>query len=216
MNRAGRSTAPQPRRAGSARLWLVLAIAVLIAAGIGWMRLATPPASQGNLAGASIGGPFTLLDQDGRQVSERDFAGRWRLIYFGYAFCPDICPTDLAFLGRGLAAFEATAPAPGAKVAPIFITIDPARDTPAAIKPFVAAFHPRLVGLTGTQAQIDAVTRAYGIYAKKMETGDPDAYLMDHSAMVYLFDPAGRPVAFLPHQGLSADAVTQLLATHVR
>lgn len=198
------------------RLWLVLALAVVLAAGLGWMRFSAPPAPQGNLAGASLGGPFTLINQDGKTVRDSDFAGRWRLIYFGYAFCPDVCPTDLALIGRGLQAFEGQAPALGTKVAPIFITIDPQRDTPATLKPFVAAFHPRLVGLTGTAAQIDAVTRAYGVYAKRMETGDPDNYLMDHSAMVYLFDPDGKPIAFLPHQGLSAQAITDLLATHVR
>ena len=211
-----RRTAPDARRAGSARLWLVLGVAVAIAAVLGWMRFAAPPVPQGNLAGAALGGPFTLTDQDGRTVRERDFAGRWRLVYFGYAFCPDICPTDLAFIGRGLKAFEAQDARLGGKVAPIFITIDPARDTPAAIKPFVAAFHPRLVGLTGTPAQIDAVAKAFGVYAKKVDTGDPENYLMDHSAMVYLFDPDGKPVAFLPHQGLTAEAVTNLLATHVR
>uniref|UniRef100_UPI0013DA4287 SCO family protein n=1 Tax=Sandarakinorhabdus rubra TaxID=2672568 RepID=UPI0013DA4287 len=186
--------------------------------GLGWLRFARPaPAEpQGNLAGASLGGPFTLTDQDGRRVSDRDFAGRWRLIYFGYAFCPDVCPTDLALLGRGLAAFEQRSAAAGARVAPIFITIDPARDTPAVLKPYVAAFHPRLVGLTGTAAEIAAVTRAFGVYAKQMPGGDADAYLMDHSAMVYLFGPDGRPVAFLPHDGLSAEAITALLATHVR
>jgi protein SCO1/2 len=217
MNRGRRRDAPDARRAGNARLWLVLGVAVLIAAGLGWMRFAAPPpVPQGNLAGAALGGPFTLIDQDGRTVHDTDFAGRWRLVYFGYAFCPDICPTDLAFMGRGLKAFEAREPALATKVAPIFITIDPARDTPAAIKPFVAAFHPRLVGLTGSQAKIDAVARAYGVYAKKVDTGDPENYLMDHSAMVYLFDPDGKPVAFLPHQGLSAAAITNLLVTHVR
>lgn len=216
-NKPGRRRdAPDARRAGSARLWLVLGTAVLIAAALGWMRFATPPAPQGNLAGAALGGPFALIGQDGRTVRDTDFAGRWRLVYFGYAFCPDICPTDLAFMGRGLNAFEAAQPALGPKVAPIFITIDPARDTPAAIKPFVAAFHPRLVGLTGTPGQIEAVAKSFGVYAKKVETGDPENYLMDHSAMVYLFDPAGKPVAFLPHQGLTAEAVTNLLATHVR
>ncbi|WP_017668691.1 SCO family protein [Sandarakinorhabdus sp. AAP62] len=203
-------------RAKNLRLSAVLAIAVVLAAGLGWMRFAASPAPQGNLAGASIGGPFTLIDQDGKSVRDTDFAGRWRLMYFGYGFCPDVCPTDLAQVGRGLAAFEAAAPALGAKVAPIFITIDPQRDTPATLKPFVAAFHPRLVGLTGTQAQISGVTRAYGVYARRMDTGDPENYLMDHSAMVYLFDPDGKPVAFLPHEGLTAQAITALLTTHVR
>ena len=203
-------------RGKNLRLWLVLGLAVGLAGLLGYMRFATPAAPPGNLAGASLGGPFTLTDQNGQTVREADFAGRYRLIYFGYGFCPDICPTDLALVGRGLQAFETADAARAAKVAPIFITIDPQRDTPAALKPFVAAFHPRLIGLTGTQAQIAAVTKAYGVYAKRMETGDPQNYLMDHSAMVYLFGPDGRPIAFLPHQGLDAAAITQLLVTHVR
>lgn len=203
-------------RSKNLRLWLVLAMALLLAAGLGWMRFSTPPAPPGNLAGASLGGPFTLTNQDGQTVRDTDFAGRWRLIYFGYGFCPDVCPTDLALVGRGLQAFEAQEAGRAANVAPIFITIDPERDTPAVLKPFVAAFHPRLVGLTGTPEQITALSRRFGVYAKRMDTGDPQNYLMDHSAMVYLFDPEGKPVAFLPHQGLTADAVTALLATHVR
>ena len=98
------------------QLWLVLAAAVLIAAALGWMRFATPAVPPGNLAGANLGGAFTLIDQDGRTVRESDFAGRYRLIYFGYGFCPDVCPTDLALLGRGLQAFETQAPALAAKV----------------------------------------------------------------------------------------------------
>jgi protein SCO1/2 len=207
---------PAIKASGAWKLWLVLGIAVALAAALGWMRFANPPPPSGNLAGASLGGPFTLTNQDGGTTSDRDFAGQYRLMYFGYGFCPDVCPTDLALLGRGLQAFEAANPARGARVAPIFITIDPARDTPAVLKPFVAAFHPRLIGLTGTPAQIDTVANAFGVYARKIETGDAENYLMDHSAMVYLFGPDGRPIAFLPHDGLTAAAVTTLLSTHVR
>jgi protein SCO1/2 len=202
-------------RGKNLRLWLVLGIAVGLAGLLGWMRFATPQVPQGNLAGASLGGPFTLTDQNGHSVREADFAGRYRLIYFGYGFCPDVCPTDLALLARGLKAFEAADAARAARVAPIFITIDPQRDTPATLKPFVAAFHPRLVGLTGTPDQIAAVAKAYGVYARRMDTGDPENYLMDHSAMVYLYGPDGKPIGFLPHQGLTAEAITQMLATHV-
>ena len=198
------------------RFWLVLAVAAVFAAGLGWMQFGSSAPPAGNLAGASLGGAFTLINQDGETVRESDFAGRYRLIYFGYGFCPDVCPTDLALIGRGLQAFEAASPAQGRTVAPIFITIDPQRDTPAVLRPFVAAFHPRLIGLTGTAGQIAAVMKAYGVYAKRMDTGDAANYLMDHSAMVYLFGPEGRPIAFLPHQGLSAEAVTQMLANHVR
>lgn len=203
-------------RGKNLRLWLVLGISVVLAAGLGWMRFATPAGPQGNLVGASLGGPFILINQDGRTVREADFAGRYRLIYFGYGFCPDVCPTDLALIGRALTRFEAADAARGARVAPIFITIDPQRDTPAALKPFVAAFHPRLVGLTGSSEQIAAVAKAYGVYARRMDTGDPENYLMDHSAMVYLYGPDGRPIAFLPHDGLSAEAIERMLADHVR
>src|SRR3954452_21542461 len=101
------------------------------------------------LAGAAVGGPFTLVDQNGRTVTDRDFAGRYRIVYFGFAHCPDVCPTDLQKIGEGLSRFEKKDPERGARVQPIFITVDPERDRPAELKPWVAAFHPRLVGLTG-------------------------------------------------------------------
>jgi protein SCO1/2 len=136
-------------------------------------------------------------------------------MYFGYTFCPDICPTDTAVLAKGLKAFEASDPARGAKVQPIFITVDPERDNPAALKQWVAAFHPRMVGLTGTPAQIDAVRKAYGIYAKRAEGSDPANYLVDHFAVYYLFGPDGQPIAFAPHGSTPAE-ITAMLATYVR
>lgn len=154
---------------------------------------ATPP-----LAGARIGGPFTLTDQDGKTVSDTDFAGKYRLVYFGYSFCPDICPVDLQKLMRGLSQFEKTDPARGAKVVPMFITVDPARDTPAALKPFVNRYHPRLLGLTGTPAQIAAVAKAYVVTYNKVEGSAPDRYLMAHSQLAFLMDPDGKPLALLP------------------
>jgi protein SCO1/2 len=175
-------------------------------------RLAPPP---GNLAGSTLGGPFTLTDQNGKRVKDSDFAGKYRLIYFGYTFCPDVCPTDVAILSRGLAAFEAAAPAAGARVQPIFITVDPGRDDPTALKAFVSAFHPRLIGLTGSEAQIEAAKKAFGIYSKKVATSDPENYLVDHFAVFYLFGPDGAPIAFLPH-GSTAAEVTAMLETSVR
>ena len=108
------------------------------------------------LKGATMGGPFTLTDQNGRRVSDRDFAGKYRLVYFGYTFCPDVCPVDLQVIGAGLRRFEASDPARAARVQPIFITVDPARDTPAVLRQYVAAFHPRLIGLTGSAEEIAA------------------------------------------------------------
>ena len=197
----------------SRSLWIVLALTALLALGLGWMRMSAPP--PGNLAGSSLGGAFTLINQDDKAVSESAFKGKYRLIYFGYTSCPDVCPTDAALISRGLLAYEKAQPSRGAQVQPIFITVDPERDNPAALKAFVSAFHPRLIGLTGTPAQIDAVRKAYGIYARKVETSDPAFYLVDHFAVIYLFGPDGAPIAFLPHGSTAAD-VTAMLDTYVR
>src|SRR5690349_741304 len=112
------------------------------------------PAEEPPLKGAAIGGPFTLTNQDGRQVSERDFAGKYRIMYFGFTHCPDVCPTDLAVIGQALRRLEKNDPAKAARVVPVFVSVDPERDSPAVLKEYVAAFHPRLVGLTGTPKQI--------------------------------------------------------------
>jgi protein SCO1/2 len=194
--------------------WILLGLAVALAALLGWMRFATP-VPPGNLAGSSLGGPFALIDQDGTPRTDKDFAGHYRLMYFGYTFCPDICPTDVGLIARGLKAFEAKAPDRAARVQPVFITVDPERDNPAALKAFVSAFHPRLIGLTGDPAAIDAARKTFGIYAKKVETSDPANYLVDHFAVIYLFGPKGEPIAFLPH-GSTAAEVTAMLETHVR
>jgi protein SCO1/2 len=196
-----------------ASLLIVLGVTALLAVAIGWMRFSAPP--PGNLAGSTLGGAFALVNQDGKPVTEADFAGQYRLMYFGYTFCPDVCPNDVGYIARGLADFEKTRPDRAARVTPIFVTVDPERDDVAAVKAFVAAFHPRLVGLTGTPAAIDAARKAYGIYAKKVATSDPENYLVDHFAVIYLFGPDGAPIAFLPHGSTAAD-VTAMLETYVR
>ena len=197
----------------SRSLWILFGITLVLAFGLGWMRFTAPPA--GNLAGSTIGGHFALVDQDEKPVTDADFKGKYRLMYFGYTFCPDVCPTDVGLLARGLKAYEARQPERGAAVQPIFVTVDPQRDNPAAMKAFTVAFHPRLVGLTGTPAQIDAARKTFGIYAKQVATSDPENYLVDHFAVIYLFGPDGAPIAFLPH-GSTAEDVTQMLETYVR
>lgn len=153
--------------------------------------------AQAPLAGAKIGGPFALIDQNGRSVTDRDFAGRYRIMYFGYTFCPDVCPTDVQTIAAGLKRVEAENPDLGRRIVPIFVTVDPARDTPPVLKAFVSAFHPRMVGLTGTPAAIAAAEKAYAVFAKK-GPGTADGYLMEHSRQAYLLDPAGKPLALLP------------------
>jgi protein SCO1 len=152
------------------------------------------------LAGARIGGPFELTNQDGAKVTDRDFAGRYRLMYFGYTFCPDVCPVDLQKLMAGYAALEKSDPALAARVAPIFVSIDPERDKPPVLKQYVSAFHPALVGLTGTPEQIAAMAKKYAvIYSREQKPGASE-YLMNHSRVAYLFGPKGEPIALIPQE----------------
>lgn len=161
------------------------------------------------------GGHFTLTDQNGRQVSDTSFAGRYRLIYFGYTFCPDVCPVDMRVIGAGLRRFEQQDPALGAKVQPIFISVDPARDTPAVLREFVANFHPRLIGLTGTPDELARVARDYGAYYQRREGATPGSYLMDHSRTAILYGPENEPLAIIPYdQG--PEGVASELARWVR
>lgn len=157
-----------------------------------------PPLSSAPLAGAAIGGAFTLTDQDGKSRSWDEFKGRYRMVYFGYTNCPDICTPDTQNLMAGLKLFEKEQPELATKVQPIFITVDPGRDTPAVLKQFVSAFHPRLIGLTGTQAQIADAAKKFAIYYGRVEGSDPDHYIMSHSQTPYLMDPDGKPLALLP------------------
>lgn len=158
------------------------------------------------LEGARIGGPFTLTRQDGKPVSDRDFAGKYRMIYFGYTSCPDVCPVDMQKLIAGLRKFEKDDPARAAKVQPIFITVDPARDTPAVLAQYVRAFHPRLIGLTGSEANIAAVAKSFAIYYNKEKGSAPDRYLVSHVQMPMLFDPDGKPMALFPVDDPRTDA----------
>ena len=167
------------------------------------------------LKGATMGGPFTLTDQAGRRVSERDFAGKYRLVYFGFTFCPDVCPTDLATIGAGLRRFEASDPGRAARVQPIFITVDPARDTPEVLRRYVANFHPRLIGLTGSGAEIADVARRYRIFYERGEPNAGGGYNVNHSEMIILYGPQGEPIATIPHdQG--AEAIAAELERWVR
>jgi len=175
---------------------------------------AAPP-EQAPLAGAAIGGPFELVNKDGQTVRWADFAGKWRIVYFGYTFCPDVCPFDVRRLMQGFDQFAEGHADLAANIQPIFITIDPARDTPEKVGRYAAAFSPRLLGLTGTPEQVRAATAAFSVYAEKGPAKPDGSYMMDHSNAAFLMAPDGAPVALLPADE-SADAVAAELAKWVR
>jgi len=178
---------------------LACAIAAsLLLAACGNSTDAPPP--EPPLAGASIGGPFTLTDTAGKSVSWSDFAGKYRVVYFGYAYCPDVCPMDVQRIMKGYELFRASEPEMAAQVQPIFITVDPERDTPKLLKGYVENFGPTFIGLTGTPQQIADVARAYRVYFQKVPGKDGGPYLMDHSSIVYLLDRNGRFVTHFTHE----------------
>lgn len=174
-------------------LFAIATFALLTACGTATSDPGPPP-----LEGARMGGAFSLINQDGKVVTDKDFAGKYRLIYFGYSFCPDVCPVDAQVMGRALRVFEAQDKARALKIVPIFITVDPARDTPEVLKQFVSNFHPRMVGLTGSVAQIDEVAQRYGIAFLRAKPNADGAYLVDHARMIVLYGPQGEPIAIMP------------------
>lgn len=147
-----------------------------------------------------IGGPFALTRHDGTAVTDEAFRGSYMMIYFGYTYCPDVCPLELANMSRALEDFEA-AGGNAEVVQPVFVSIDPERDTPEEMAKYVSLFHPRLVGLTGSPEQIAAAARAYRVYYRKaVDEGSASEYLMDHSSIVFLMGPGGDYVThFAPN-----------------
>jgi|SRR6478672_751263 protein SCO1/2 len=156
-----------------------------------------------------IGGPFALIDHNGARRTDADFRGQFMLVYFGFTYCPDVCPTDLQQMGM---AVDQLGPA-GDAVQPIFITVDPERDTPEHLKDYVAMFHPRFVGLTGDASAIKEAARAYRTYYAKVELEKSD-YTVDHSAFIYLMGRNGEYLSFFP-PGTSADLLAGTLRAFV-
>ena len=195
----------------------VLALAFaggVIAAASGWL-LWPPTAAEPSAAALmdavmwnkeQIGGPFALIDQDGRPRSDADFRGKLLLVYFGYTYCTDICPTDLQAISTTI---DKLGPA-GESVQPLFITVDPEHDTPEVIKLYVTLFHPRLVGLTGSAKQIKTVARAYKVYFAKNEPSKKSDPVIDHSGFVFLVGRDGKYLGFFP-PGTSADRMIDSL-----
>lgn len=168
-----------------------------------------------DLRGAAMGGDFTLTGNKGQKVSWDDFDGKYRMVYLGFTYCPDICPTDVGRMSKGLDIFEKNHPALGAKVQPIFISVDPARDTPDKVDQFVGNFHPRLVGLTGSKEEIANVLPLFSASAQADEPNESGNYNVAHTTFVYLFDPDGKPLGILPTDK-GAEAVAAELEGWVR
>jgi protein SCO1/2 len=167
--------------------WILVALATLMLAGLMVWRFGAPPAP-GQASGPGVGGGFHLVDQAGRAVDETVLKHKWTAVFFGYTFCPDVCPTTLQTLGA--ASEQLGARARDFQV--VFITVDPDRDTPPVLKAYLssAAFPRGTIGLTGSSDQIAAVTKAYGVYYQKEGSGA--GYAVDHSSAIYLMNPDGK------------------------
>lgn len=178
---------------------LVVTVLLFGTAGVLWLT--------GSSNGEMPGGAFTLESSSGQTVTNRDFRGKYMLVYFGYTYCPDVCPTTLNAVAEALDELGPRAE----KLVPIFITDDPQRDTPAAMKRYTAAFSPALVGLTGTPDEIVRVAKEYRVYYAKHITGPgPNDYSMDHSSIIYLMGPDGEFIA-----PISAEASPQEMADKI-
>ncbi len=162
------------------------------------------------LKGAKMGGDFTLTNQDGEKITFSDFDGQYRMLYFGYTYCPDVCPIDLQQLALGLKQFEKQDPKRGSNIQPIFVSIDPERDTPEVMKQYLAAFHPRYIGLTGSAEEIAEVAKKYLVLYEKTEPNEEGGYLVAHTQMAVLYGPKGEPVAILPHDGTPQEIAAEL------
>jgi protein SCO1/2 len=157
---------------------------------------------------ALVGGPFTLTDHTGKRVTDQDFRGKFLLVFFGFTNCPDVCPTALQVMAAALDKLGPNA----ARITPVLISVDPEHDTPAQLATYVASFHPRLVGLTGSQAEIDAVAKAYRVYIKKVPDPKSTAgYTIDHSSIIYVMGSDGAYRAHFTH-ATTPDAMADRLA----
>lgn len=177
---------------------VIASLVVVIAATAGRFYLASNhgPGSQ-STGKVNIGGPFQLTDHTGKAVTDETYRGKYMLVYFGYTFCPDVCPTSLSIMADAL---DLLTPEQLDKVVPIFVSVDPDRDTPEVLADYVPNFHDNMIGMTGTHAQVKAVSRAYKTYFAKVNEDDPDGnYLMDHSSITYVMGPDGLYAAHFGH-----------------
>lgn len=199
--RAGTWIGAWLRRCGGLRRrlgWRTIGLALLVAL--------APPST----GAVNIGGPFELVDQHGATRTNEDFRGAYMLMYFGFTYCPDTCPTALLEITNALENLAALAPTKAERVVPVFISVDPQRDTPKALRSYAENFHPRLVALTGAPRELEKLGRAYGVFFAKVPTGAPGEYLMDHTTFVYLIGPDGKYVEHFESDASVGDLVDAL------
>jgi len=191
------------------RTWLAL-ICILFSAPLAANEVTDPSPTElieGLVSGrAPVGGPFELTDQAGRRRTDADFRGKLVVLYFGYTYCPDVCPTELQSISLALDKLGAAAEA----VQPLFITVDPERDTPARLAEYVSSFHPRLIGLTGSLAEIRKTAIAYRTFFVKNGAATPADYSVDHTGFIYLVGKDGRYLGFLP-PGVTPDEIADAI-----
>ena len=193
------------------RLLVVSLCGLALGAFLGWLLVSNPgtgvPATSQSTGKALIGGPFSLVDHTGKRVTDRDFRGRKTLVYFGFTSCPDVCPSGLQAIAAALDSLGARA----GNVTPLFITLDPDRDTPAKLAEYVKSFHPRLVGLTGSAEDIAAAAKAYRVYYKKIpDPITPGAYSVDHTSFLYLMDENGEFIRPFTHPADASKLAVEL------
>lgn len=178
-------------RAPIALIVLALLLAILAGGLLWYVGDLLPGAQSSEISVADIGGPFVLTDQNGVRRTDRDFRGHYVLLYFGYSYCPDVCPTTLSVMADALEKLGPRA----ARFVPVFVTIDPERDTPTVLKKYLAAFGPNFVGLTGSLADVTKVAHEYRVYfaKQKLVVG---GYALDHSSVIYVLGPDGKLVKF--------------------
>jgi cytochrome oxidase Cu insertion factor (SCO1/SenC/PrrC family) len=192
------------------RTFLVAVLLLLTAAVLAVASFVYQPSPRGPLSSgtALVGGPFTAVNHQGLTVTEKTYQGHYRLMFFGFTFCPDVCPTELQVMAEALKQLGKD----GDSIVPIFVTIDPARDTPALMKSYVEAFDPRLVGLTGSAEQIAGIAKAWRVFYQKVDNkARPADYTMDHSSLIFLMDGDNR---FLKHFQYETDP--KVLADAIR
>jgi protein SCO1 len=196
-----------------ASLPLAIVLGVLAGAGsayvIGSSRGTQPATGVITTGKALIGGSFSLVDHKGKQVTEKDYAGKPMLVFFGFTNCPDICPSGLQIITTALDQLGDKAQ----NITPLFVTVDPERDTPEKLASYVASFHPRIIGLSGPAENVTAMSKTYRVYAKKIpDDKTPGAYNIDHSSFFYLMDSTGQYVKHFPHSVDANKLATELAA----